>query len=66
MVAAAKVELYVKGLWDAMHGWGTDEYTLTALVCTLPENLYDEIHGFWIANSNSVVYRFIGNAAGIN
>ena len=56
----------MKGLWDAMHGWGTDEYTLTALVCTLPENLYDEIHGFWIANSNSVVYRFIGNAAGIN
>ncbi|CAJ1370837.1 unnamed protein product [Effrenium voratum] len=41
------VELYVRGLWDAMHGWGTDEYTLTALVCTLPENLYDEIHGLY-------------------
>ncbi|CAE7596593.1 ANXA6 [Symbiodinium pilosum] len=41
------VELYVKGLWDAMHGWGTDEYTLTGLVCTLPENMYDEIHGLY-------------------
>jgi len=41
------VELYVKNLWDAMHGWGTDEYTLTGLVCTLPENLYDEIHGLY-------------------
>jgi len=41
------VELYVKGLWDAMHGWGTDEYTLTGLVCTLPENLYEEIHGLY-------------------
>ena len=56
-----------------MHGWGTDEYTLTGLdaclhriqsferfvslflcfvdflakVCTLPENLYDEIHGLY-------------------
>lgn len=41
------VELIVRGLWDAMHGWGTDEYTLTGLVCTLPENLYDEIHGLY-------------------
>lgn len=41
------VELYVRNLWDAMHGWGTDEYTLTGLVCTLPENLYDEIHGLY-------------------
>ncbi|CAJ1448770.1 unnamed protein product [Effrenium voratum] len=41
------VELYVRGLWDAMNGIGTDEYTLTALVCTLPKNLYDEIHGLY-------------------
>lgn len=38
------VERYVKGLWDAMNGWGTDEYTLTGLVCTMPPNLYDDIH----------------------
>ena len=41
------MELYVRGLWDAMNGIGTDEYTLTALVCTLPKNLYDEIHGLY-------------------
>mmetsp|Transcript_20598 Transcript_20598/g.37039 ORF Transcript_20598/g.37039 Transcript_20598/m.37039 type:complete len:1111 (+) Transcript_20598:525-3857(+) len=41
------VELYVRGLWDAMHGWGTDEFTLTGLVCTLPENMYGEIHGLY-------------------
>ena len=27
----------VKGLWDAMHGWGTDEYTLTGLA-SRPKN----------------------------
>eukprot|EP00931_Biecheleriopsis_adriatica_P005709 TRINITY_DN107194_c0_g1_i1.p1 TRINITY_DN107194_c0_g1~~TRINITY_DN107194_c0_g1_i1.p1 ORF type:complete len:1503 (-),score=410.13 TRINITY_DN107194_c0_g1_i1:97-4557(-) len=46
------VELYVKGLWDAMHGWGTDEYTLTGLVCTLPENMYEEIHGLYLKLHN--------------
>eukprot|EP00929_Paragymnodinium_shiwhaense_P059989 TRINITY_DN2_c0_g1_i1.p1 TRINITY_DN2_c0_g1~~TRINITY_DN2_c0_g1_i1.p1 ORF type:complete len:1368 (+),score=446.78 TRINITY_DN2_c0_g1_i1:80-4183(+) len=37
-------ELYVKGLNDAMAGFGTDEYSLTGLVCTMPENLYGKIH----------------------
>ena len=27
----------VRGLWDAMHGWGTDEYTLSALEPCLHE-----------------------------
>ncbi|CAE8599966.1 unnamed protein product [Polarella glacialis] len=38
------VERYVKGLNDAMRGWGTDESALTALVCTMPENMYDDIN----------------------
>jgi hypothetical protein len=38
------VELYVDGLHDAMDGIGTDETTLTALVCTIPENMYGDIH----------------------
>lgn len=33
----------VKALYDAMNGWGTDENTLTALVCTIPENLHGEV-----------------------
>eukprot|EP00933_Yihiella_yeosuensis_P077968 TRINITY_DN8901_c0_g1_i1.p1 TRINITY_DN8901_c0_g1~~TRINITY_DN8901_c0_g1_i1.p1 ORF type:complete len:1206 (+),score=316.04 TRINITY_DN8901_c0_g1_i1:534-3620(+) len=41
------VERTVQGLYDAMNGWGTDEYTLTGLVCTLPENLYDDIHSLY-------------------
>lgn len=41
------VELYVRGLYDAMNGWGTDEGTLTGLVCTLPENLYEDIHNLY-------------------
>ena len=38
------VARYVKGLNDAMAGIGTDEYSLTGLVCTMPENLYGDIH----------------------
>jgi len=38
------VERYVKGLNAAMKGLGTDEYTLTSLVMTMPPNLYDDIH----------------------
>mmetsp|Transcript_16540 Transcript_16540/g.30594 ORF Transcript_16540/g.30594 Transcript_16540/m.30594 type:complete len:1387 (+) Transcript_16540:94-4254(+) len=38
------VELYVTGLYEAMDGIGTDEGTLTALVCTIPENMYADIH----------------------
>jgi len=38
------VELYVKALNDAMQGWGTDESSLTALVCTMPPNMYGDIH----------------------
>lgn len=38
------VERYVKGLYDAMNGFGTDEFTLTGLVCTLPPNLFGDIH----------------------
>ena len=38
------IERYDKGLYDAMNGCGTDEFTLTGLVCTLPPNLYGDIH----------------------
>merc|ERR1719171_2528513 len=38
------VDLYVVGLNDAMAGLGTDESSLTALVCTIPENMYEVIH----------------------
>jgi len=38
------VEQYVECLYDAMNGIGTDESSLTALVCTIPENMYGEIH----------------------
>jgi len=41
------VARYVKGLNDAMRGMGTDEFTLTGLVCTMPENLFDDIHGLY-------------------
>jgi len=41
------VERYVKGLNDAMKCWGTDEFTLTGLVCTMPENLYEDIHNLY-------------------
>ena len=33
-----------QGLNDAMAGIGTDESSLTALVCTIPENMYPDIH----------------------
>jgi len=38
------VEQYVDCLAEAMDGIGTDEYSLTALVCTIPENMYGDIH----------------------
>jgi len=38
------VEQYVDCLHEAMDGMGTDEYSLTALVCTIPENMYGDIH----------------------
>ncbi|CAE7768150.1 Anxa6 [Symbiodinium sp. CCMP2456] len=60
------VELYVKGLWDAMHGWGTDEYTLTALVCTLPENLYDEIHGLYLKTHERTLVNHIESETSFN
>jgi len=31
------------GLNDAMKGWGTDEFTLTALICTVPENMHKDV-----------------------
>jgi len=34
-----EVDLWVRCLNDAMEGWGTDENSLTALVCTIPERL---------------------------
>ena len=34
-----EVDLWVRCLNDAMKGWGTDENSLTALVCTIPERL---------------------------
>lgn len=37
------VERWVRGLNDAMRGWGTDEFTLTGLVCTMPPNMRDDI-----------------------
>lgn len=60
------VELFVKGLWDAMHGWGTDEYTLTALVCTLPENLYDEIHGLYLKTHERKLVNHIESETSFN
>jgi hypothetical protein len=38
------VERYCKGLNMAMAGIGTDEYALTGLVCTMPSNMYKDIH----------------------
>jgi hypothetical protein len=37
------VELYIEALYASMKGFGTDEYTLTGLVCTIPENQSDAI-----------------------
>jgi len=37
------ISMRVKALNDAMRGFGTDEYTLTALVCTIPENMHGEV-----------------------
>jgi len=45
------VELMVRGLYDAMNGFGTDEYTLSAIVGTLPENMYGEIHAAYKQHS---------------
>lgn len=53
------VERYVKGLYDAMNGWGTDEFTLTALVSTLPENLYEEIHALYETTYNKKLSQHI-------
>lgn len=39
-----EVNLWTRALYDAMNGWGTDESTLTALVCTIPERLSEKIH----------------------
>jgi hypothetical protein len=38
-----EVDLWVRCIDDAMRGWGTDEGSLTALICTLPERLRIEI-----------------------
>eukprot|EP00928_Gymnodinium_smaydae_P024001 TRINITY_DN19572_c1_g2_i1.p1 TRINITY_DN19572_c1_g2~~TRINITY_DN19572_c1_g2_i1.p1 ORF type:complete len:1389 (+),score=288.69 TRINITY_DN19572_c1_g2_i1:35-4201(+) len=40
---ADPVSLWCQALQDAMDGWGTDEDTLTALVCTIPEELHEDI-----------------------
>lgn len=37
------VERRCKALSDAMVGWGTDEYTLTAVICTIPENTTKDV-----------------------
>lgn len=38
------VDMWCQALQDSMDGFGTDENTLTALVCTIPQDLRDEIH----------------------
>jgi len=36
-------ERRARACWDAMKGFGTDEYTLTGVICTIPENQHQEI-----------------------
>merc|ERR1719160_451041 len=40
----SEVDLWTRALYDSMNGLGTDENTLTTLVCTMPERLRDAIH----------------------
>merc|ERR1740121_1526019 len=38
-----EVDLWTRSLYDAMNGLGTDEGTLTALVCTMPQRVRQKI-----------------------
>jgi annexin A7/11 len=49
------VEQYVDSLHDAMNGIGTDETQLTSLVCTIPENMYQDIHSLYEAKYGSTL-----------
>lgn len=60
------VERYVKGLYDAMNGWGTDEFTLTGLVCTIPENLYEDIHSLYAKNYGKKLVDHIESETSFN
>jgi hypothetical protein len=37
------LSIRVTGIHDAITGWGTDEFTLTGLICTIPPNMHDDV-----------------------
>merc|ERR1719238_1595937 len=38
------LEIRVEALHGAMKGWGCDEFTLTGLICTVPEHMFDNVN----------------------
>lgn len=58
------VDLYIDALEGAMRGFGTDEFTLTGLVCTIPENQSDAIlQGFEQKYKRSLYDRIKGETS---
>jgi Ca2+-binding EF-hand superfamily protein len=53
------VELYIEALYASMKGFGTDEFTLTGLVCTIPENQSDAILNGYKEKYNRTLYDHI-------
>ena len=37
------LSIRVTAIHDAIAGWGTDEFTLTGLICTIPPNMHDDV-----------------------
>jgi len=60
------VERRVRALGDAMRGWGTDEYTLTGVICTLPENQHEDIASEYQKQQGQVLHEHVESETSFN
>jgi len=63
---ADPVELWCQALQDAMDGLGTDEDTLTALVCTIPDEFRADIHHMYKERKGTSLLAHIESETSFN